>query len=71
MPKRKVYVVEPSRNGWMTSEWGGSARATYNTKEEAIRTATWLARQHPAGQVRVKNLDGTVEELNFVTESSR
>lgn len=62
MPKRAVYHVVPSKEGWRV-ELEGAARASAveHLKVDALDRATELAKTAPLGQVKIHGEDGQIQ----------
>ncbi len=65
MAKRQTYDVQPAkgRSGWDVVKEGTATPVTHHrTKEPAIASAVSKAKQSPLGEVRIKRLDGTIQD---------
>jgi hypothetical protein len=68
MPARKVWDVEPRRDGWAVQRDGrGRADSLHATKKPAVTRAAKLAKA-AKGQLRVKNRDGRIEDERTYTK---
>ena len=66
MAKRQTYDVQPAkgRPGWdvVKEGAGGTPISHHRTKEPAIDSAVAKAKHEPLAEVRIKRLDGTIQD---------
>ncbi len=65
MAKRQTYDVEPAkgRSGWDVVKEGSAMPVSHHkTKDPAIDSAVAKAKQAELGEVRIKRLDGTIQD---------
>jgi len=64
MPKRVTYDVQRAKEqgGWDVVKERGSTVSHHNTKEPAIESAVRRAKQESLGEVRIKGLDGKIQD---------